>query len=211
MLLSIARFFALAILLTPVPAFAADMTPQQKSFLSSPAHQRDSAEQLKQAVPVVFPGCTALSVSPESYAVAREIEFDDRGNPRVGFWKEVFNAEGCGRKRKLNLFWGSDEKGDMRGVLGMPGVSLADLPTQRAAMNQAIRGAAAKYPTCKTAVIDDTRFDMVLVIPPPVYNAWQETWTVALCDHLVDVPLTFAQSPSSIEITVQTTNVADHK
>jgi hypothetical protein len=52
---------------------------------------------------------------------------------------------------------------------------------------------------------------MVLALPPPVNNAWQETWTVALCDHLVDVPLSFAQSAGTIEITIQTAKVADHK
>jgi hypothetical protein len=214
MRLARATLFAL---LAPAAAFAANAGPsRQESFLSSPAHQRDSAEQLKSVTPTFFPGCTNVSISPQSFAILNPIEFDDRGIPRVGLWKEIFDGDGCGRSRKLTLYWGTDAKGDLHAALGAPGTTLTDLASQKVAIRQAVNAAAAKYPDCPSGAIDDTRFDMVLMLDskpgaPPITNAWREFWVVTMCGHMVDVPLDFVQSGTTLDISAQTAGVTDHK
>ena len=209
---------AILLLLLPGVAFGADagLTPEQKSYLSSPRHQRESASKLREITPAVFPGCESLSLGSETLTVMREIEFDSDGDPRVGAWKEVYNGVGCGRTRKLSLFWAADEKGNLNAAHGVPDTSIAQAPVQKAAIVQAVQAAIAKYPGCMSGSIDDTRFDMVLTTAakppaPAISKAWREIWVVAACNHMVDVPLNFAQDGSTLKITAEATAIADHK
>lgn len=209
---------AIVLLLPCTAALGADpgLTPRLKSYLSSPKHQNESGAKLKGITPAVFPGCGSLSLGSDSVTVARPVEFDSNGDVRVGAWKEVYSGVGCGRTRKLTLFWSADEKGNLDAAYGVPGTSIATLPAQKVALAQAVQAAAGKYSGCTSGSVDDTRFDMVLMLTPkppapPISNAWREIWVVAACNHLVDVPLTFAQSGASLEITAEPAGIADHK
>ncbi|MHB1204175.1 MAG: hypothetical protein ACYCZX_01300 [Rhodospirillaceae bacterium] len=209
---------AVLLLLSPAAAHGADagLTPQLRSYLSSPKHQNESGAKLKGIAPAVFPGCGSLSFGSDSVTVARPVEFDSGGSPRVGAWKEVYSGVGCGRTRKLSLFWSADEKGNLDAAYGVPGTTIATLPAQKVALAQAVQAAAGKYAGCASGSVDDTRFDMVLMITPeppapPISNAWREIWVVAACDHLVDVPVTFAQSGATLEIHAEPANITDHK
>ena len=213
------RILAAIFLLLPAAGFAADagvLTPQQKDYLGSPQHQKESGAKLREISPLVFPNCEGISINSESVTMSRPIEFDSNGDPRVGVWKEVYNGAGCGKTRKLTLFWYADEKGVLNAVAGMPGNTIAQFEAQKVALGQAVQAGAGKVPGCGMGTVDDTRFDMVLMLEskppePPITSSWHEIWTIAACGHLLDVPLTYAQSGTSLKITADPGGVVEHK
>jgi hypothetical protein len=157
------------------------------------AENRDAvlsvARQHEAALPDACPSAAFQKVGV--LTLYRPVRFDAQGRPTEGAWRESVEATGCGTRRTFNVLTIIAADEPVRRVPLLPGGTIADPVLQQDALPDAVRGAAAANPGCRDGIVVDTRFDE-FEGASAASRPWRETWTVAGCGRLVDVPITFA-------------------
>lgn len=146
-------------------------------------------------------GCKSeYKVQPYGISVLQPIDFpDDKQHPIKGIWKFRYQIQRCGDSKIYNtLFIASDDGKTLPTPRAFyPGSTNAGPLLIKDAMQSAVISAVVKsgQKDCKEIDVFDMRVTEkahdVVDGGKTQHGVWGETWTLRLCQHLVDVPITF--------------------
>jgi len=204
-------FVWLAALLWPVAGRAqVEMENRLRAFIDSEPYQKLLESGLGHIPPVVFKRCPSLVRGSPEISILRPVSFGADGAPNAGLWRHSFAVSGCGNDTVLNFFFVARPDGKLDPVIGLPGTTHADLVLQRDSVAYANAGAAVAIKGCREFYVTNTRFEGGGVPQRSLPNqtagrgdlshAWRESWTVAGCGHVADVPMEFVPDQSGTQI-----------
>jgi hypothetical protein len=193
-------------------ARAEDASSEQfKQFTTTDFYQGLLNNTFSKIPEIIFRKCPALVSKGSTVTVIKPVSFGPDGFPNSGIWKQTFPVSGCDNDTILNLYFkaGSDEK--INSIIGSSGTTHADLALQNDAYKYAVIGAGTMIKQCDRLYVRNTRFEdygsVIPAIPDPGSNSptrpWHETWTMAGCGHIVDVPLSFVPDGKGTQVIMQ--------
>lgn len=194
----------------PDPAPAAPMPKMDLStYVKEPAYQATIVETARNQIKQAIAACANATFKPTGQVtVFDQVGFND-GKPYTGAWVERVESTGC-PVRMLNVLTVAHADTPAQVVGMMPGDTHTDPMMQKNALQyaQAIAVRAAP-PACKQLAFVDTKFDGFIGLPNPEITdgresrPWREIWTVATCNVLSDVSLTFTPNPRGTSLSGQ--------
>jgi hypothetical protein len=196
-----------ASLLLAAAAAAADVPAALSSYVERP-EQRDAIVAAAKALAVRLPdACPTMTYAiPGSIRFAASAEFDEHGDPVKGSWVETVAGSGCGRMIQFNVLTvvGPDRR--PRSASMLPGDSRAEPGLEHETIAYALHAVRPVMSECRAIGVIDTRFDgfedtaVAHAKDGPDARPWRETWTVAACGTLFEVPIHFIPDETGIGI-----------
>jgi hypothetical protein len=181
---------------------------QMQAFISSDFYKELLTRALAGLPQAVFPRCPTLVSGAAKVTVLKPISFAGDGSPNAGLWRQRISVKGCGNDTVLNFYFSAGADKKINTVIGIPGMTLADLTLQRDAVLFANTGAMSVAKGCKSFEVTNTRFEGFGLTKPPTpdpgsenhFRPWWETWTMVGCGHTIDVPIDFIPDQKGTQI-----------
>ena len=179
-------------------------------FLASEVYQTLVTRALHRLPPAQFHECPGGRKAKGTVTVLKPVTFGPDGILDGGSWKQTLPVSGCGNDTILNFYFTVIARGRIETVIGAPGTTHADPVLQQDAWKYATMGAGGLAKDCKHFDIRNTTFESYGFPKPPApdpgadqkFRRWWETWTLAGCSRIFDVPVDFSPDPSGTQIVV---------
>ena len=173
-----------------VAAAPLDRPPPELEALVKTAGYQNNVARLFSLLPSdVFQRCPTLVSNGSRVTIIQPVTFASGGYPISGLWRQSFPVSGCGNDTTINLFFQGQPTEKVGSIVGIAGATHADLALQRDALRYAVIAVQAASPKCADAHIRTSSYDGSGTGKHA--RAWRETWTVAACGHVFQVPLEF--------------------
>jgi hypothetical protein len=184
-------------------AQAADGSPSGKAIALPKGHAASMVE-LAHRQTASFPGTCAKM----DFATTGEIKFivpvkpDQHGGVADGAWIDRIRGAGCEAHRHFNIFT-IVKNSEVKRVALLPGDTRADPLLQRDAQTGVVQRLTVDLRDCAPEQrqkfhIVDTRVDRIAgplaedpQRPPRERRPWKETWVVAVCGKVLELPVHF--------------------
>ncbi len=189
----------LAVGLLASAAGAAPPAEQLEALTRSDGYRNNIARLFAQLPPAVFQRCAALVSAGSQVTVIEPVSFAPDGYPIAGLWKQSFPVSGCGNDTTINFFFRGQADEKILSIFAVPGATHANPTLQRDALRLVNTAVLARAPGCSRIDVRDSRYDGVV---DQARRAWQETWSVASCQHATDVTLTFTPDATGTTVRV---------
>lgn len=187
-------------------ALGADVA-QMQSFMKSPFYQGLVSRALAGLPSTVFQRCVGLVSDGSKVTTLDPISFGTDGYPNAGSWKQSFPVSGCGNDTVLNLYFSATPEEKINTVVGIPGLTHADLVLQKDAVKYADIGAHVAVKSCARFDVTNSSFigygipALSLTDPGPGNRRpWREMWALYGCGRSADVPIDFIPDKTGIRI-----------
>lgn len=182
--------FAALVAGAPVAAAPVDRPPPELEALVKTAGYQNNVARLFSLLPSdVFQRCHTLVSNGSQVTIIQPVTFAPDGYPISGLWKQSFPVSGCGNDTTINIFFQGQPTEKVGSVVGIAGATHADLALQRDALRYAILAVQAASAKCTDAHVRTSSYDGSGTGKHE--KAWRETWTIAACGHVFQVPLEF--------------------
>jgi hypothetical protein len=150
--------------------------------------------------------------------IEQPVAFGGNGQPNAGQWRQSFPVTGCGDPVTLSIFFRAEPDGKILSFIGVPGSTIATPVSQRDTLLYVRAAAGLVVKDCKYMPVKNTRFEGYGLRnprtedpgPAAARRPWWETWTLAACGRMVDVPVDFVPDQTGTQITAVASGVVLH-
>jgi len=167
-------------------------------LVSDRSYQQGLVSAAERSTVVLQNPCPAAQFSiANKFVPYKPVSFDSAGTIVGGAWKEIVQAEGCGRTRLLNVLITVEGPNRLARIPLLPGNTHADALLQKDAVHYAVVALATarggREPNCQIGYVANTEYleQEKETLPGAKEPSWRELWTLASCTQKMLVPMHF--------------------
>jgi hypothetical protein len=197
----------IAITLASSCVFADDSAIFAKLLTDPAQQQRVIAAAGRSTVVLQNPCPNTQSSIANRYIPYKPVSFDSTGTIVAGAWKQMVQAEGCGRTRLLNVLVFVENPNQISMMPLLPGNTHADVVLQKDAVKYAVAAVATapggREANCQVGYVANTEYleQEKETLPGGKEPSWRELWTLASCTQKMLVPMRFIPDATGTTIT----------
>lgn len=178
-------------------------------LLSDPTEQQRVVGAAGRSTVVLQNPCpTAQFKIANKFVPIKPASFDSGGAIVGGAWKQIVQAEGCGRTRLLNVLVSVEGPNKLSTMPLLPGDTHADALLQKDAVKYAVVALATVHggreANCQIGYVANTEYleQEKEILPGAKEPAWRELWTLTSCTQKMLVPMHFIPDSTGTTISV---------